>query len=68
MDGPSTVIATIEPPALMLSSLATMPGSGIGSCSVLSAYSRICNSLAPLMFHSNATVERSSLTANSSSS
>ena len=37
VDGPSTVIASIDPPALMLSSLATMPGSGIGSCSVLSA-------------------------------
>ncbi len=34
MSGPSTVIATIEPPALMLNSLATMPGSGIGSCKV----------------------------------
>ena len=34
LSGPSTVIATIEPPALMLSSLATMPGSGIGSCRV----------------------------------
>ena len=30
--------------------------------------SRICNSLAPLMFHNSATVDRSSLTANSSSS
>src|SRR6185436_7621221 len=49
-DGPSTVIASIDPPALMLSSLATTPGSGIGSCSVLSASSRICNSLVPLIF------------------
>ncbi len=46
--GPSTVIATIDPPALIVSSLATMPGSGIGIVATcLSAYSRICNSLAP---------------------
>ena len=32
IEGPSTVIASIDPPALMLSSLATMPGNGIGSC------------------------------------
>ena len=68
IDGPSTVIATIEPPALMDSSLATRPGSGIGSLSVSSAYSRICNSLRPCRFHSSATVDRSSLTANSSRS
>src|SRR5246500_187007 len=30
-DGPSTVIATIEPPALIDNSLPTMPGNGIGS-------------------------------------
>jgi hypothetical protein len=34
IDGPSTVIATIEPPALIDNSLATMPGNGIGSSSV----------------------------------
>jgi hypothetical protein len=68
IDGLSTVIATIEPPALMLSSVATMPGNGIGSCNVLSVSSRICNSLRPARFHNNATVDRSSLTANSSRS
>jgi hypothetical protein len=68
IDGPWTVTATIEPPALMLSSLAIGPGSEIGSLNVLSAYSRICNSLPPSMFHNNATVDRSSLTANSSKS
>ena len=69
VEGPSTVIASIDPPALMLNSLTTMPGNGIGSCSVyVCKYSRICNSLAPLMFHNIATVERSSLTVNSSSS
>lgn len=31
-------------------------------------YSRICNSLQPCRFHNNATVDRSSLTANSASS
>ncbi len=40
-DGPWTVIATMEPPALMLNSVATMPGNGIGSDSVPSAYWRI---------------------------
>lgn len=34
LSGLSTVIATMEPPALMVSSEATMPGSGIGSCKV----------------------------------
>ena len=34
MSGLSTVIATMDPPALMVSSLATMPGIGIGSCKV----------------------------------
>nr|CRL74726.1 hypothetical protein CPGR_03269 [Mycolicibacterium malmesburyense] len=68
VDGPSTVIASIDPPALMLSWLATIPGSEIRSRTVLSPSSRICNSLAPWMFHSIATVDRSSLTVNSSSS
>ena len=65
---PCPVPATIDPPALMDSSLATRFGSGIGSETVLSTYSRICNSLQPLMFHNSATVDRSSLTTNSSRS
>lgn len=54
-----------RPPALMDSSRATRFGSAIGSDKELSAACRICNSLQPLMFHSSATVDTSSLTANS---